>query len=278
MQLGRTLAFGTLLIGCGAETADNAADSGSATAADDGASSDDASTGEPVSCDASTGAEAVTLMTEDGVELTGDFYSAGVAHGPAAVLVHMIPPDHDNTNYPIGFINEFLTRGISVVNVNRRGAGGSGGVAEDAYVGPNGKWDAVAAQDFLATHECAFDMTRIAVVGASNGTTTAVDYAVHAGETDELEPAGALVLLSGASYTENQNRFSEAGEALAGVPILFAYPPEEATWPDTQRRHDAGIWNFVPYTPGAHGTLLFGANPESMADIATFVEAALDAE
>ena len=72
-------------------------------------------------------------------------------------------------------IDALVERGFTVLNVDRRGAGDSGGVAREAYTGPNGRLDAVAARAFLLDSACGVAPDRIAFVGASNGTTTIVD-------------------------------------------------------------------------------------------------------
>src|SRR5262245_51857736 len=99
----------------------------------------------------------VMLVTEDGLTLQGDFYATGAVGGPGAVLLHMIPPQWNRTSYPRAFIDELVASGISVLNLDRRGAGGSAGVAVDAYLGPNGKLDVEAAVGYLAAHACAID-------------------------------------------------------------------------------------------------------------------------
>jgi len=172
----------------------------------------------------------LTLTTDDGVDLIADLYSPGQAGGAAVILLHMIPPMFDKSGYPAAFIDPLVGRGLIVLNVNRRGATGSGGVAEEAYTGPNGKLDAKAAYDYLTTQGCDTPPAQIAVVGASNGTTTATDFSVYADAESTVEQPAAMVFMSGGTYTENQNAIAANLDALDNHPIYFAYPQNEATW------------------------------------------------
>lgn len=205
--------------------------------------------------------EVVSMTTTDGVELEADLLSAGVEGGPGVVLLHMIPPSNDRRGYPNGFLIALRDAGLAVVNLDRRGAGGSGGVAREAYTGPKGKWDVLAAVQTLVDQPCAIDPARIAVVGASNGTTSLLDYAVYAaGEASAPAPA-ALAFLSGGAYTEAQQSMEAARPAIAATPAYFAYPTAETAWNATQAAGAPDVWEFHEYAPGAHGTGLFQSDP-----------------
>ena len=159
-----------------------------------------------------------------------DLYSAGKVGGPAAVLLHMIPPHNTRKNYPKRFIESLVERGVTVLNLDRRGAGRSGGKAKDAYLGAAGRLDAKAAFLLLARHPCKLDQRRVAFIGASNGTTTALDFSLLATRQPELEWPRALVLLTGGSYTEKQTRISEHRELFGSIPMLFVYSDRERNW------------------------------------------------
>ena len=213
-----------------------------------------------------------TLTTDDGILLTADLYTTGKRGGPAAVLLHMIPPSNDRSNYPAAFITALVSRGVAVLNVDRRGAGGSGGVARDAYTGSKGALDAKAAVGLLRAHACAFDETRVAVVGASNGTTTAVDYAVSA-----ATPPRALVLLTGGTYTESQTTIADHRPLLGSIPTLFVFSTAESSWSKGFSSGAPATWRFEEYPNGAHGTGMFAAEPTSIDSVASFVAASLAA-
>jgi len=210
------------------------------------------------------GSEVVRFETDDGVTLEADLVVAGRRGGPGVVLLHMIPPSNDRTGYPAAFLEALADAGITLLNVDRRGAGGSEGDPREAYEGPNGKRDAVAAVRFLLAHPCALDPDAIGLVGASNGTTTVLDFAVHAAETDGLRVPAAVAFLSGGRYTEAQNEIAAHLELLSGVPMLFAYPASEAPWNDALAARDVAGWRFQRYDPGAHGTRLFGTDGDAV--------------
>ena len=210
----------------------------------------------------------VAFDTTDGVTLAADFHPA--AGGRAAVLLHMIPPSNTRRNYPPEFIDALVERGFSVLNVDRRGAGDSGGIAREAYEGPAGKLDARAAVGFLLDSECGIGAESIAIVGASNGTTTAFDYA--ASDAPEDTPPAALVFLTGGNYTENQTDLTVERDRLAQTPILFAFSTQERAWSAGFIPSAPDAWRFEEFDPGDHGTRMFGSRPESIDAVADWLD------
>jgi pimeloyl-ACP methyl ester carboxylesterase len=220
--------------------------------------------------------QAITLRTDDGLRLAADYYGSGRTGGPGVVLLHMIPPHFTYKSYPPEFIQALVGAGFSVVNVNRRGAPGSEGVAEAAYKGPNGWLDAKAGRDYLVrSAPCRVTPEAIVLIGASNGTTTAFDYLWEAAaQPEELAPPEAIVLLSAGPYSENQHPLRALLPRLATVPIWAAYPEREEEWNRAARRQaaQAGVsWRTRLFTPGTHGTKLFGSNPELTAEVVEFL-------
>ena len=269
-----SLAAGLLVIACDSGTPSNGSQSGASGTATGGSQHSSTSAtsggdgGHAGGCTAIDG-EVTNLVTDDGVTLEADLYTTGNKGGPGVVLLHMIPPSNDRSNYSAAFISKLTAAGLNVLNVDRRGAGKSAGVAKEAYQGPNGKLDAKAAVAFLTGHACAIDPARIALVGASNGTTTALDYAVFAA-ADASAPAPALlVFLTGGSYTENQNQLNDAG--LANTPLLFVYSNTEKQWSGGFKAGASASWKFSEYNPGAHGTNMFNTRPEAMDEVTTFI-------
>jgi len=189
----------------------------------------------------------VSLSTEDGVSLEADYYPVDSEGAPGVILVHMIPPNATRADWPSGFIRQLGEAGMAVIAIDRRGAGGSGGNPVDAYEGELGKWDVRAAVDRLQ----ADGYGEFAVVGASNGTTSTIDYAVWADAHGEPTPA-AVGFLTGGTYTENQNAMS----AVPELPAFFAYSTAEAAWSNNQKGSQSG-WDFFEYPNGDHGTRLF---------------------
>ncbi|MBW2460593.1 MAG: hypothetical protein JRH11_03020, partial [Deltaproteobacteria bacterium] len=210
---------------------DGSEETDSGTPATDSGGADTAADTATAACLPGVGTpETVALTTDDGVSLEADFHSSGLAGGGAAILLHMIPPSNNRSNYPVDFIQRLTDRGIAVINTNRRGAVAADGVsAQDAYQGPTGWLDAKAAFDFIGAHACGFDTTRIVLVGASNGTTTAFDFVAETA-ADPDRGARALVFLTGGGYTENQRQINDQRAVLDPLPIRFVYSTAEAAW------------------------------------------------
>jgi pimeloyl-ACP methyl ester carboxylesterase len=208
----------------------------------------------------------VELLTEDGVVLVADYYPAATAGAPAFVLLHMIPPAWDRTSWPGAFVAALQDSGASVLVPDRRGAGESGGEAQDAYEGEAGKYDVAAAVDRLVADGAG----PVAVIGASNGTTSALDHAVWAQAGHSTVPA-ALGFMTGGTYTENQTDMASLGD----VPAVFTYSTEERGWSVAQQDLDPGTWSFLEYAAGDHGTRMFDAAPEVQDDLLAFFAGAL---
>lgn len=208
----------------------------------------------------------ISLQTRDGVTLAADYHALGASSGPGVVLVHMIPPN-SRGDWPVAFRERLVDSGWAVVNIDRRGAGESEGVAEESYQGPNGKYDVEAAVKHLQSE----GYGPIAILGASNGTTSMIDYAAWAGGEGLPEPA-AMAFLSGGSYTEAQTAMS----AVPRVPAAFLYPPNEAAWSEAQQEGAPDTWTFTAYPEGAHGTRLFttSENEAVQSDLVQFLEGA----
>ncbi len=273
-------------LGCGDDDAavdsgrvDSGVDSGAVdSGADVGASDAGADAGAAdVGADVDAGCvlpapRVVRFTTDDGVDLEADHYPVA-AGSPAVVLLHMIPPANTRANYPLAFREALYCRGIAVLNVDRRGAGGSEGVPTEAYEGPNGALDAKGAVEWMLAEEAAPDPLRIGIVGASNGTTTLLDFSVFSVMARTVEEPAAVVLLSGGTYTTNQNPLDEL--AFDGAPALFVYPAAEAGWNETVAVDAPDVWRFVEIDPGAHGTGLFTAAPTTIPLVADFLATSL---
>ena len=218
-----------------------AADSGAGDSAEDTGGDD---TGEL------PGVEAVTVPTADGVTLAGDYYG-NAAGAEAVLLLHMIPPTYDRTTWPVEFTETLRDDGYAVLALDRRGAGESGGVAEDAYEGPAGVLDAEAAVALLTERGAA----SVVLVAASNGTTTALDYTLEA-DAAGLPTPRAMIWMSPGSWTENNHAVAELGDF---APLLFVYPKNEAGWSDDI--HAAADpddrWAYRECPGRSHGTFLF---------------------
>lgn len=202
--------------------------------------------------------EVVQFDTEDGVTLEADWY----AHEPGCLgvlLLHMVPPNYDRTSWPVTFIDALRADGRCVLALDRRGASGSGGEAVDAYSGPKGKHDARAAVTFMKEH----GIGDLAIIAASNGTTTGLDYTVTA--APDFPVPVSMIWMSPGAYTVGNRALSE----LTFARLLMMYPSSEAEWPEAQTTADT--WRLLEYARGSHGTGLFDTQPKTTEDIRTWL-------
>ena len=220
----------------------------------------------------------VQLETGDGVTLEADWKPGPTAGSGAVVLLHMIPPGNDRSGYPERVRDAFAEVGVGVLNVDRRGAGGSGGVAADAYTGPGGLYDVEAAVSFVLSAEsgCAADPARLVLVGASNGTTSVYDYTV--GHDASLPAPAASIWMSPGTYTESQNALPTDPASWStdlGSPLLWLYPTNEPY--STAYIADApDAWRFVE-AGTQHGTRMFDGGTledQTVAEMVAWITAA----
>ncbi|MCO4768582.1 MAG: hypothetical protein KDA24_01035 [Deltaproteobacteria bacterium] len=231
---------------------------------DDDASNDDDAATNDANCGADE--EVVSFTTSDGVDLEADWRPASEPGRGVLVLFHMIPPQNDRTGYPERVRDAFAEEDVAILNVDRRGAGGSGGDAEDAYFGDGGRLDVEAAVSFALDSErgCDVNPDALVLVGASNGTTSVYDYVVEG--DDDLPFPAAVIFMSPGQYTEAQNPLEpnqDDRQWSLSFPILWLYPTNEpysnAFVPDAP-----GAWSFVERGQ-QHGTSMFsGANLEDL--------------
>ncbi len=208
----------------------------------------------------------VSMDTRDGVTLVGDLYP-GLADAPAVLLLHMTPSGGwTRADWPGDFIQQLMDQGWWVLALDRRGAGDSGGEAVDAYQGEAGRYDVEAAALLLEERGAG----ELSIIGASNGTTSMIDYAAWAPTQDLPQPV-ALVFMTGGTYTENQT----AMEAVPQAPAAFTYSTAERAWSVDQQPLDPGGWAFFEYSDGDHGTKMFDAAPQVKDDLVGFLSDAL---
>jgi len=197
----------------------------------------------------------IEIITADDVRLVADLWPADSSDRGAVILLHMKPPDNDREDYPEHVREAMADLDLTVINVDRRGAGSSEGDPDDAYEGPGGLLDVEAAVAVLAdpSFGCPVDLEQLALVGASNGTTAALDYTVE--HEPGLPTPSALVWLSPGPYTENQNGVDEHRELLETLPILWIYPEAEG-WADDFIAGAPETWQFIEWGE-EHGTDMF---------------------
>ena len=258
----------------GSDDDDATSDDDDATADDDDATGDDDD-----AAAASCGADwaVVNFGTEDGVVLEADWKPAPAANAGAVVLFHMAPPTNDRAGYPLRVRDALAAEGVAVLNVDRRGAGGSTGSAPDATQGLGPLLDMQASLGFVldALRECTVDPDKLVLVGASNGTTAVYDYTV--GHRDGFPTPAANILLSPGGYTETNNAFptTQANWPVdLAFPFLWLYPTSEPYSGGFEADAPAS-WRFVE-DGSAHGTSMFdggGLEDRTVAEMAAWIRA-----
>lgn len=214
--------------------------------------------------------EVVHFETDDGVTLEADYQTPGPTAVGAVILLHMSPLRYDRRNFPASFRSALVARGFTVLNVDRRGAGGSTGNPEDAASGARGVNDAIAARRYVLSRACAPNAAEIRWVGASNGSTTVLDFVVESA-TEDIAPPHSIVWMSPGAYTENQHSVASARFALETTPMLWVYPEAERDFPELYRASAPSAWLFLEESGAAHGTDLFADHPSLEGDIAAFL-------
>ena len=211
-----------------------------------------------------SGADPVPIQTDDGLCLVGDHYRAG-AGAPAVVFLHMTPLSWDRKSWSADFVRRVYAEGWTVLNLDRRGAGDSEGNATDAFDGAGGALDVKAAFDYLAED----GVGPLAIVSASNGTTSALDYTELAAAQGLVEPV-SIVMMSPGDYTENQTSIEALSDQRTAT--LFQYDPAEGFWLDSRFDElDPGDWQAIPYDGAGHGSQMLDSDNEVDTDILDFL-------
>ena len=110
----------------------------------------------------------------------------------------------------------------------------------------------------------------LVLMGASNGTTSVLDYSVWAAAEGHTVPS-AVAFLTGGTYTVANNDM----EDLPATTALFTYSTAEKAWSERQMDLDPGSWTFSEYADGDHGTLMFAAEDGFTEDLAGWLAGAL---
>lgn len=206
----------------------------------------------PVDSGCGKAESSITFSAQDGIQLAADYWPAQTANRGVVILLHMIPPTYNRTSYPERVRKAIHDLNLNVFNIDRRGAGASKGKAQDAYQGPSGALDLEKAFAYLADttqHNCAVNLKNVTLMGASNGTTSALDYTVKNG----VQRPASLIWLSPGAYTENQNKIQDNLNILNALPVLTIHPASEP-WIKQNTPAGATQWKVVELANGKHGT------------------------
>ena len=215
------------------------------------------------------GGQRIELETRDGITLVADYVQASEPGRPGIALLHMNPVSWDRTSWPHDFLDRLVALDWNVLVLDRRGAGESDGIARDAFEGDAGRYDVESA----VVHLVDAGAGPIGLIGASNGTTSLLDYTVWAADEGLTNPV-ALGLMSGGDYTENQTSMSDLAE-LGGAAV-FTYSTAERDWPLAQQAIAPPDWTFLEYGPNGHGTQLLERAPEVADDLLEWFGARVD--
>jgi len=225
-----------------------------------------AAAGEPA------GGKPVSLKASDGTNLAVSYYSSGDAAGPGVLLLHQCNMDRSSWN---GLASDLAARGFHVLTMDYRGYGESGGkpytqwTAEDGReIG--GKWpgDVDTAFAYLRAQP-GVRGDALGAGGASCGVNQSIQLARRHPEVK------SLALLSG--FTNRDGRlFLRSAKKL---PLLLAASDDDdgavqgMAWLDTSSGNPKN--QFIEFTSGGHGTVMFRAHPDLPRDIVTWYEATL---
>jgi pimeloyl-ACP methyl ester carboxylesterase len=191
----------------------------------------------------------IELVTRDGVTLAADYYPASSPERGAVVLLHMHPPGgFTRADWPQDLISAYGDAGLAVLAIDRRGAGDSEGDPNDAWKGEWGRYDVEAA----VLRVTADGYGAVQLVGASNGTTSMIDYAAWAAG-EALPVPTSLGYLTGGAYTETNRSMN----AVPVLPSTFIYGDAEDAWSERFVDEAPPEWSFHEIAGGAHGTEMF---------------------
>ena len=211
----------------------------------------------------------IDIVAPDGIKLRATFFAAGKA-GPGVLLMHMCNTTRKSWE-PVA--EELSTAGISVLTIDNRGFGESGGPrfeggSPETQKGLSEKWpaDFDAAYQFLSSQPMV-DKGRLGAGGGSCGVNNAVKLA-------ERHPdLKTLVLLAGSTDLTGINFVAQHLE----LPIFTAAAADDEYNPTTLQLMQwfRGISKnprsqFEGFPDGRHGTEIFGPHPELIHHIVAF--------
>ena len=188
MKLLAIAIFGLLITACGSTSR-----------------SDQAPTEPPVTSptrETSRSEQRVTIESADGVKLVGSLYAAEKPNSPALLLLHQWQSDRHSYDE---FAKRMNAKGFAVLSIDGRGFGESTKKADGSTVAA-GRTDEdvkamlgdVRAAVHYLTNNPAVDPYRIAIVGASYGSSLAIIYAA-----DDTQVAAVVLLSPGLNYFGN---------------------------------------------------------------------------
>jgi dienelactone hydrolase len=197
--------------------------------------------------------EDISFNTSDGIKIAATFYKASNPNGSAVILLHMRARSRADWE---NFAPKLNDSGFDALAIDFRGHGESGGVNVSNFSDSDYQnliLDIKAADSYLKNKDA---NTKIAIVGASIGANTALNYAV------QNPNVKAVVLLSpGLNYMGVKT--DETSKQIT-IPVFLATSSDDqqsyaglSTWQKNIKNLE-----LVTYTNAGHGTNMFGSHPE----------------
>ncbi|MCZ7556658.1 MAG: alpha/beta fold hydrolase [Bacteroidia bacterium] len=193
------------------------------------------------------GEEEVTFTTSDGVRISGTLYTAG-SKAPAVLCLHQWRSDRASF---AGLARTLQAAGITVLAIDMRGYGGSTRTSGGASVRPDRKAraDVEASIAFMRQH-ASVDPARIGIIGASYGSSNALQYAAADSRIK------TLVLLSPGLNYFNELPTEDAARTWGARPLLAVASSEDVRSVETLQAYAklASGAQTQLYENAGHGT------------------------
>jgi pimeloyl-ACP methyl ester carboxylesterase len=193
------------------------------------------------------GEEQVDFTTSDGVRISGTLYAAG-SKAPAVLCLHQWRSDRASF---AALARTLQAAGFTVLAIDMRGYGGSTRTSAGAAVRPDrkAKADVEAAIAFMRKH-ASVDPARIGIIGASYGSSNALQYA--AGDSR----VKTLVLLSPGLNYFNELPTEDAARSWGARPMLAVASSEDVRSVETLQAYAklASGAQTQLYENAGHGT------------------------
>lgn len=203
----------------------------------------------------------VKFESADKVEIVGTYYAAEKDDSPAVLLLHQWQSDRKSFE---SFAARLQAKGFSVLAIDGRGFGGSVKTTDGKPV--TAGRDEASVKSMLAdvanavkflSAEQRVDPSRIAIVGASYGSSLAIIYAA---ENKDLK---AVALLSPGINYFGSMKTEPAVKSFGDRPLLMVAADDDSESADAVRKlKQAGgkdLYETEIYPKGGHGTTLLYA-------------------
>jgi dienelactone hydrolase len=205
--------------------------------------------------------QTVTIDSLDGVKLVGTFLESPKPNSPALLLLHQWQSDRHSYD---DFAKRMQAKGFNVLAIDGRGFGESTKRKDGTAVKAERTDEAVklmlgdvgAACDFLVKQKNV-DPSRIAIVGASYGSSLALIYGA-----DNAKVKAVVALSPGLNYFGNMPT-EPVVRRYGDRPLLLVAADDDKESADSVRKLKATVaqdkYEEQIYPKGGHGTSLFAA-------------------